>query len=356
MNRTTPRRIALAIGIGNYDHYSQLNYSYHSVSDVFELLVSEKYGCCEPGLSRLVTDQNGEKITTIALNEIVENTLLGLEPDDRLIFYYTGHGQPIGDSLFLITSAAREPWHGLNFSAVVRRLADYNASMRTVPMLIVDACYSQSMFGGLKSWGEQMPDDFGFMASAGHFQMAMPIDESKRTIFSYFFCQGIQTGCGQFKGTETVQVTLPALSGYINQHVDELYGGFAQKSRVISTGDSQDLWIAKLGPDSPPPPAQTGNKLRLVASVYILDVFNRDYVREPECDEVLEYLAQIKKNLRYDRNTIKRKFGIEKKIDTILARTRLFRSICQSGTAEADAERRAIRSALLTLFQGLRKL
>lgn len=349
------RRIALVFGIGKYEHYQPLKYSYCSVKEVFQLLISKEYGQCEPEpTSKLITDEAGEKITTSMMFGAIEEALSKLEISDEFIFYYSGHADLVRNSLFLIASGTKKPQDGFKFSTLISRLGQKTV---TSSILIVDACHSEAMIGALQNWGDgRTPEKLGLLASAGYLQQAMEDDESGRTRFSKYFCEGIKNGCG---GAVKDKITLDNLSKYIDTCIRSEYGELAQKSKPCLIGHSDDLWIAKRNFNSYHPDIEeTFAEQKIVSIAEIIDIFGRDFVLREECDYAIAYLGKLLNNLPITPKNIFQIYKLRPKLKELIPRIENFRKICRSITAQAqaDSERKRILSQLQSLNDDLKIL
>lgn len=239
-----PARVALVVGIGCYKHHHSLEFCPPSAEEVFELLISPVYGMCDPNRSVLRITKDNQSITTIDLMREIRQVIDSLEVGDQFVFYFSGHAQLLGDRLFLATTESDKPQQGFRFSFLLDSLNDDDI---TKAILIIDACHSEAMFDSIKNlqsseWSpEELPKGYGFMAASSKYQTARQVQRLGRTLFSYYFCQGVKNGID----TEGQYISLPALRKYINSQISGNFKRYNQRVHTwVREGDTE-LWLSK---------------------------------------------------------------------------------------------------------------
>lgn len=239
-----PARVALVVSIGHYEHHHSLELCPPSAEEVFELLISPEYGMCDCNRSVLKTAREGEFLTASDLYRVIRQVIYSLQVGDQFLFSFSGHAELHHDKLFLTTTDSEKPQQGYRFSDLVDSLNDNDVDKAIV---VIDACHSEAMFDSIKNlqsseWSpHDLPKGFGFMAASGKFGYARQKHELGRTLFSYYFCEGIRNGIN----TEGQYITLPALKKYINSEIERNFKGEKPKVHTwIGEGDV-DIWLSK---------------------------------------------------------------------------------------------------------------
>ena len=235
-------RIALVVGIGNYDYYPLLQYCPPSASDVYDILTAPHYGRCDPDRSVLMTFPKGKSISSLELDHAIKQIIRKLEPSDQFIFYFCGHGQVFSGDFFLVLSETPndDPLECYDFSNLVRVLRYGNVNKA---ILIVDTCHSAAMFRSTKDlmgdWKpSELPQGYGFFAASGEIEFAQQVPELERTLFSYYLCEGIKSG----NVSSSNVITLEQLRNYVNQQIQQKHPKVRQTAHTWVRG-SRNLWL-----------------------------------------------------------------------------------------------------------------
>ena len=110
--------------------------------------VLDTAGGFEPARTRLLTDDTSEPPTRddilVALKAVADAT----EPDDLLLFYYSGHGDEDGGESYLVARNGRR----LVLSDTAVRVSRVKEIMEEAPVhakvIVLDACHSGADIGG----------------------------------------------------------------------------------------------------------------------------------------------------------------------------------------------------------------
>lgn len=149
------RSYAILFGVAEYDYRNDLTGPPRDLEN----------------LSKALTDQGFDKVVTVVNRDVTADTLRNirqhfieanaLQPDDRLLVYYAGHGErdPSGDTGYIVLTAsnptARSPKTEVS-------MTEFMAWMKALPvkhlLVILDACYSGLAIGG-RSRGNNPPLD-----------------------------------------------------------------------------------------------------------------------------------------------------------------------------------------------------
>lgn len=141
-------RWAILVGVDSYEdtaNYGALRLCVKDVEAIREQLVA---GGFDPTRIRLLTDQTNEKPTRANILTALKSVANATEPDDLLLFYYSGHGDEASEESYLV---ARDGRHlTLSDTAVsISRVKKYmDCAAARAKVIILDACHSGADIGG----------------------------------------------------------------------------------------------------------------------------------------------------------------------------------------------------------------
>jgi uncharacterized caspase-like protein len=135
------------VGVNQYDdwqNYGNLEVCVKDVEAIQQALITGGY---DPNRIRLLTDDSAEKPTRINILAMLRAVAKATEPEDSLLFYYSGHGDTVGDTSYLLAKEGHA--FVLEDSAVsVSRIKEI---MMEAPArakaIILDACHSGAKVG-----------------------------------------------------------------------------------------------------------------------------------------------------------------------------------------------------------------
>ena len=134
------KRKALIIGISSYDKLEPLSFCEYDGKEIFNVLSSLQYEVAhnKPLIGYIQWNNLRDSIYDFFNNEITN-------PEDTLLFYYSGHGIPDGDQDVYLATSETDPYQpsrrGFNFNELTKLMRE-SISTRTVSIL--DCCYSGS--------------------------------------------------------------------------------------------------------------------------------------------------------------------------------------------------------------------
>ena len=336
-------RVALVVGLGQYEMpYRPLKYCPPSATEVFNLLTSNEFGQCEPDPKSILITDTRSSVSNSEIYNAVDTILNTLSPRDMFVFYFCGHGDLVENKLFLMTNASKRAQDGYSLSILMERLGNYNQANA---IIIIDACFSQSMFNAIKDWGQtRLPENCGLMASAGQLQYAEEDVSIGRTRFSHYFCEGIQNGCGETAPVDSITITLETMKGYIGKQLSIRYGEKVQSIHLLSMGDMNKLWIAKrdnqISTYIPPMPVVNIDK--------ILQTFQKNSVSPKECDEALHQLKSMREKVDIIIEKIDVRYRVRGRIDELVRKIEKHRN-----SGRKDASKTANKEAILRDLESL---
>jgi hypothetical protein len=211
----TGNRWAVLVGVNEYEdkaNYGQLRVCVKDVGAIYERLIT---GGLDPARVRLLTDDKSELPTRenilVALKSIADAT----EPDDLLLFYYSGHGDEDGGEGYLVARNGRRLV--LRDTAVpISRVKEImeQASARA-KVIILDACHSGADIGGKgpKPMSAefirrvfQQAEGLAILSSCKQGQLSYEWRENECSVFTYFLLEAFTGKADRDeKGFVTVQ-------------------------------------------------------------------------------------------------------------------------------------------------------
>jgi hypothetical protein len=211
----TGNRWAVLVGVNEYEdkaNYGQLHVCVKDVGAIYERLIT---GGLDPARVRLLTDDKSELPTRenilVALKSIADAT----EPDDLLLFYYSGHGDEDGGEGYLVARNGRRLV--LRDTAVpISRVKEImeQASARA-KVIILDACHSGADIGGKgpKPMSAefirrvfQQAEGLAILSSCKQGQLSYEWRENECSVFTYFLLEAFTGKADRDeKGFVTVQ-------------------------------------------------------------------------------------------------------------------------------------------------------
>jgi N-acetylmuramoyl-L-alanine amidase len=194
-------RWAVLVGVNAYDDAANYGQLHVCVKDVEAVRVGLVAGGFDPARIRLLTDHTGEPPTRVRILTALQSVASATEPDDLLLFYYSGHGDQAGGESYLV---ARDG-HMLTLSdtavPVSRVKAIINAAPARAKVIVLDACHSGADFGG-KGPKPMSPEfiqrvfeqakGFAILASCEQGQLSYEWQTQERSVFTHFLLEGLQ--------------------------------------------------------------------------------------------------------------------------------------------------------------------
>jgi hypothetical protein len=139
------------------------------------------------------------------------------QPEDLLLFYYTGHGCQEGQESYLVAHDGRS--NSLRHTALpISTIKDimHNAPAQK-KVIILDACRAETTPGSKRS-PQPMPRAFiervfeqarglVILMSCSEAERSYVWEEEKRSVFTYYFLKGLQGGDADFNGKDRISAT-----------------------------------------------------------------------------------------------------------------------------------------------------
>ena len=195
---------ALVAGISDYTNLQKLDFCRNDGKEVYDVLTSLGYQ---------ISDEN--KLIGKAMGTKVKDTIYDFfdnkrdNPDDTLLFYYSGHGVPGDDGNIYLASSDTDPdkpyRRGFSFEELRMRMQN---TIPTRVVVILDCCYSGSAkiskgseddaakIGRLilEEKMRKLPEGQGkyILSSSQSHQEAYALTTGEHSIFTYYLLKGLK--------------------------------------------------------------------------------------------------------------------------------------------------------------------
>ena len=140
-------RWAVLVGANAYEdayHFGPLHVSVVDVEATREQLIA---GGFDPARIRLLTDNTDEKPTRANILAALKSVADATEPDDLLLFYYSGHGDEAEGQSYLVARDGRHLVLGDTAVPVARVKQIMDAAPARAKVILLDACHSGADIG-----------------------------------------------------------------------------------------------------------------------------------------------------------------------------------------------------------------
>lgn len=192
-------RWAVLIGVNKYDdwnNYGKLQVCVKDVEAIRNALIAGGY---EPKRTRLITDDGPEEPSKANILTALKSVAKASEPDDSILFYYSGHGAKNGDESYLV---AKDGHHlTLSDTAIpIKRIKEIiSEAPAKAKIIILDACHSGADIG---KGSEPMSPEFirrvfeeaeGMMilSSCKQGQLSYEWRKRERSVFTHFLMEAV---------------------------------------------------------------------------------------------------------------------------------------------------------------------
>ena len=259
------KRIALVVSSESENKLEGTNLD---VSRVHSILLNPDLGGCENSKPIHGCNSRSEFV------DLFYETIKNWNQEDQLLFYYTGHGAYKRNNSFGLLFGE----DFVNFRTINNAL-DEEAVSKAI--IIVDACYSEAAFSGIKSVSdsisrieEDLPAGRAIISSSRRSQVSEEIQDKRTSVFTRLLCDGIESGLGG-KSTKDGLISVGDIVDYINGKLDseEEYKKYRQRSVHAITGANREIWIAKnkSGPNDDEHLYTSNSQIIAVSSIEELD-------------------------------------------------------------------------------------
>jgi len=221
----TGKRWAVLIGVNEYVDKANYGRLHVCVKDVHAIREKFIAGGFEPARIRLLADGTSELPTRdnilVALKAVADAT----EPDDLLLFYYSGHGDEDEGESYLVARNGRR----LVLSDTAVRVSRVKEIMEQAParakVIVLDACHSGADIGGkgpkpmsaefIRRVFEQA-EGLAILASCKQGQVSYEWRAQERSVFTHFLLEALE---GQADRDEKDFVTVQDTNRHVTNGV-----------------------------------------------------------------------------------------------------------------------------------------
>jgi len=208
------RQWALLAGVNHYEdvaNFLPLQVCAKDATDLGELIVKNGY---EKSRVKTITDQGTEIPTRDNILVTLKSMATATEPDDLLLFYYSGHGTEKDGESYLVTRSGHQVLIEETSISISTIKEIMNSAQARAKVIIIDACHSGVNFG---KGGEKMTESFiqrvfddakGFaiLASCEQGQRSYEWLQNSRSVFTHYLLEALQGKADyENKGFVTIQ-------------------------------------------------------------------------------------------------------------------------------------------------------
>lgn len=195
----TGKRWAVLVGVDSYADrsYGPLNVC---VNDVKALSRQLAQGGFSPDSMQVLTGEPAGLCTRPAILEALESAARATQPEDLLLFYYSGHGDLADDEGYLV--AHDGTFSNLKYTAV--SIAEVIGIMRKAAarakILMLDACHGGAAPGkGPRRMSEgfiqrvfKLSEGIAILSACKKDQRSYPMDGQPLSVFTYYLLEALQ--------------------------------------------------------------------------------------------------------------------------------------------------------------------
>ncbi|MCL4261691.1 MAG: caspase family protein [Anaerolineae bacterium] len=207
-------RWAVLVGVNKYDdwhNYSKLQVCVQDVVATRDALIASGY---DPQRIRLITDEGPEEPGRANIITALKAVADATEPDDSLLFYYSGHGAEFNKESYLVARDGRKLTLSDTAVAISRVKEIITAAPARAKIIILDACHSGADIG---KGSEPMSPEFVrrvfaeaeglvILSSCTQGQLSYEWPTEKKSVFTHYLLEAMSgTADRDKKGFVTMQ-------------------------------------------------------------------------------------------------------------------------------------------------------
>jgi hypothetical protein len=244
LKRAQSQIVGLAVGVSEYPSstgFGRLSACTQDATSVREAFLDVPQLNADPSRLWSLTEKTQEKPTRNNMVGHLKRLAQLATEDDRLIFYYSGHGVKIDDQLYLVPTdayAADEADALLSIERVKEILEKSEARQK---LIVLDCCYSGPDTSAFKTVPADISNNFlerylaetkgsvVLSSSAGDQISWAKSPDSKLSLFTYYFLRSLR---GEPESLDTNRhLTLFSLLSYLSAHVDKRARSYHSRQR-----------------------------------------------------------------------------------------------------------------------------
>lgn len=230
-------RWAVLVGVNIYEdamNYGRLQVCVKDVEATREQLIA---GGFDAARIRLLTDNTRELPTRANILAALQSVANATQPDDLLLFYYSGHGDKDESESYLVARDGRQVILSDSAVPVMRVKAIMEKAKARAKVILLDACHSGADFGG--KGPQKMSPEFiqrvfeqakglAILASCEQGQLSYEWRKQERSVFTHYLLEALQGNADRDdKHFVTVQD--------VNRHVTDGVSVWASQNDVSQT-------------------------------------------------------------------------------------------------------------------------
>lgn len=207
---------AVIVAVADYQYTpnqagGDLKYTDDDARKFYQFICSDKGGKATPQDVALLINRNATKAKILSTLEKVFSIA---KKEDRIIFYYSGHGLPG----FLIPSdgLSNDQSTLISFDELKEKLKNCKSSTK---LCFIDSCNANSIKLGTKKIkkkrNKQLDSNIVIMVSSQSYQYSLENNQLKQGVFSYFLINGLKGKADQNQD-KTISITELHLYVYTN--------------------------------------------------------------------------------------------------------------------------------------------
>jgi len=217
----------------------ELQASQRDASAIFTILTDPTLGMCNPKESKLIHECRSK----IDFNSAIDLVLQRWDSSTQFIFYFSGHGDTIGNNYCFKFGEANYPFKNL--------LTELEMNRVSRAILILDTCYSGAAIGTKNDGspviveGKDISPGIAIIASSKKTQQSYELEDNSHSVFTSLLCEGINTGLGGIP-TENGLISVSNIVTYIQEKLsDPKFSTYLQNPLFEIAKAEKDIWITK---------------------------------------------------------------------------------------------------------------
>lgn len=221
----------LAVGVGEHlepSKFSQLKTAPHDAEAIQSAFLEVKQLNADPSKLTLLSTKHGPSPSRGLILSKVKTLAAGASSDDRIIFFFSGHGHKIDQKLYLVPCDAydaEDPNAFILFDDVTTELGRSDAKQK---IILLDCCFSGPDTSGLKMLPAHASDKFlneyltrtrgaVVLTSSTNSQPSTTLSPNpKLSLFTNYLVNGLR---GEQLSLNGFYLTVPSLFAYVSQQV-----------------------------------------------------------------------------------------------------------------------------------------